>query len=122
MIGFVFVILVALAAFFPSPAYAIPSPDLIIGSLSSLSQIAMLAAATVGGLAVTGARPRLGGGTPTAQAGPWRRIVLWIALGVLALSLGGNLYQHLAAKDAELARFQATLVRPSRSVRTPPMA
>ena len=113
MIGFVFVILVALAAFFPSPAYAIPSPDLIIGSLSSLSQIAMLAAATVGGLAVTGARPRLGGGTPTAQAGPWRRIVLWIALGVLALSLGGNLYQHLAAKDAELARFQATLVRPS---------
>ncbi len=112
MASFVIVILVAFAAFFPVPAYAIPSPDLIIGSLSSLSQIAMLAAATVGGLAVTGARPRLADGT-RAPASPRRRVVLWIALGVMALSLGGNLYQHLAAKDAELARFQATLVRPS---------
>ena len=112
MIGFVFVILVACAAFFPVPAYAIPSPDLIIGSLSSLSQIAMLAAAAFGGLAVTGARPRLGGGTP-APASPRRRVVLWIALGVLVLSLGGNLYQHLAGNDAQMVRFQATLVRPS---------
>ncbi|MGO8913313.1 MAG: rhodanese-like domain-containing protein, partial [Bradyrhizobium sp.] len=112
MAGFVVVILVAFAAFFPHPAYAIPSPDLIIGSLSSLSQIAMLAAAAVGGLAVTGSRPRLGGGIP-ARASPWRRVALWIALGVLALSLGGNLYQYLAGADAQLARFQATLVRPS---------
>lgn len=113
MAGFVIVILVAFAAFFPAPANAIPSPDLIIGSLSSLSQIAMLAAATIGGLAVTGARLRLGGEKKLAPASPRRRVVLWIALGALVLSLGGNLYQHLARNDAELARYQATLVRPS---------
>jgi len=112
MIGFVLVIVVAFATFFPVPAYAIPSPDLIVGSLSSLSQIAMLAAAVVGGLAMTSGRLTFGRGTP-APASPRRRLVLWIALAVMVLSFGGNLYQYLARDDARLARFQATLVRPS---------
>ena len=112
MIGFVLVIVVAFATFFPVPAYAIPSPDLIVGSLSSLSQIAMLAAAVVGGLAMTSGRLTFGRGTP-APISPRRRLVLWIALAVMVLSFGGNLYQYLARDDARLARFQATLVRPS---------
>ncbi|MDE2228350.1 MAG: YidC/Oxa1 family membrane protein insertase [Alphaproteobacteria bacterium] len=98
----------------PSPAHAIPSPDLIVGSLSSLSQLFALLSAVVGGLGFTGSG--LVGWSARGERPPLRgvRLALVLAGGVgLCASLAFNVYQHLAAHDARLARLQATLIRPA---------
>ena len=41
-----------LLAFSSTPSYAIPSPDLVVGSISSISQLIALASAMIGGGAV----------------------------------------------------------------------
>src|SRR5579864_1595476 len=49
----------ALLAFSSAPSYAIPSPDLVVGSISSISQLIALVSAMVGGGAVVvGVRAR----------------------------------------------------------------
>lgn len=109
-----------LLLFCVSPAYAIPAPDLIAGSLSSLSQIATVLSAMIGGLAFSG--PRLLGSASGGAKGRLGRGARWIAIvaGVLLTgSLALNLYQYLGARDARLSRLQGSLVRPTREPGTP---
>ncbi len=99
-----------------TPAYAIPSPDLVAGSISSLSQLFALASALVGGLAFTGTGIGRGAGGAKARSPRSRKLRLLLIGGVctaLCVSLGVNAYQYLSAQQARLDRLQATLIRPS---------
>src|SRR5580700_4810081 len=76
-----------------SPAFAIPSPELVVGSLSSLSQVASLIFATLGGgAALVGARV-----AANRVGAKGRSRFLWpFAIGVFvcfAASLWINIYQ-----------------------------
>lgn len=97
----------------PATAHAIPSPELVIGSVSSLGQLlavgfAMLSG--VGALVATklGFAPKKGS---AALRYPVRLIATLVlfAGGLLAL----NYWQYTKQVSAELARLQATLVRPA---------
>jgi rhodanese-related sulfurtransferase len=95
-----------------TPAQAIPSPELVIGSISSLAQLGTLAAALFGGGAVAiGARAGLRRGT-----GNSRRLVrvALVLFGIAAVLGGLNIYQFMEHRAQVAARLQATLVRPSR--------
>ncbi len=96
------------------PALAIPSPELVIGSVSSLSQLGALLAAMFGGSAVfAGFRARMrSDGTSGRSRLAWR---LCLASMCLAMLLGGlNVYQFTSNTATEVARLQSTLLRPSR--------
>ena len=92
-------------------ALAIPSPELVIGSVSSLSQIAAVGIAMVSGagaivLRKLGIKP--GGRTGSVPAS------VWVGLAVLLTGLIGlNIWQYRQSAAAEMARLQATLVRPA---------
>src|ERR1043165_3333606 len=94
-----------------TPASAIPSPELVVGSFTSVSQLIALASALIGGgtLAVMRGRSR-------AQAALSR----WLLAGVAgaAILLAGsvvlNLYQHVGKQNERQARLEETLLRPSR--------
>jgi len=94
-----------------SAALAIPSPELVIGSVSSLSQIAAVGIAMVSGagalvLRKLGLKP--GGRTGSLPAS------VWVGLAVLLTGLIGlNIWQYRQSAAAETARLQATLVRPA---------
>jgi rhodanese-related sulfurtransferase len=88
-------------------AFAIPSPELVVGSFTSISQLFALASALLGGGAVATVRMRSRG----AQA----RSLLFVALGALVLfvvSAGLNVYQYLSYGKERQARLEATLTRP----------
>ena len=88
------------------PAFAIPSPELIVGSVTSLSQIATLAMAMFGGgAAIVHSR------SPDSRP---RSRLLALALGmVCAVSLGLNAAQWHENSAARQARLEATLLRPT---------
>jgi rhodanese-related sulfurtransferase/membrane protein insertase Oxa1/YidC/SpoIIIJ/phosphohistidine swiveling domain-containing protein len=95
------------------PAFAIPSPELLVGSLSSISQVVSLVFAMLGGgAALVGARvvsKRLGGNNRG-------RIVVPVAIGVLfclAASVWMNIHQYTADKAALQDRLEETLIRPT---------
>ncbi len=93
-------------------AWAIPSPELVIGSVSSLSQLFALGAAMLGGGAV------LAGVRTKQRAATARRHkqVQWAALALFLaclLSVFANFWQHHRAQNTRLARLQATLSRPA---------
>ena len=95
-------------------AYAIPSPELVIGSISSLSQVATLVMALFGGGAVAiGARAGLkrNGGNGSGRVA--MRIALCLFAACVALA-GLNGYQYIKNSEGLTTRLQATLVRPSR--------
>ncbi len=100
------------ACLVPSVALAIPSPELVLGSVSSLSQVFAVGVAAVTGAGALVARrlgvaPRVGTGARV----PTRLI---LALVLTALALGAlNLWQYRMQSARELARLQATLVRPA---------
>lgn len=102
-----------------SPALAIPSPELIIGSLSSISQLLTIGLASVGGVAAVGfgmSARRSGANTRAA-----RRMSL-IALGLLIVALVsaiGNVYQYQTHAAERQERLEATLIRPSRDPGAP---
>src|SRR4051812_26577943 len=54
-----------------APAYAIPSPELVVGSLSSISQLIALASAILGGGAAAFGARAMSHGKTGAQASPW---------------------------------------------------
>src|SRR5262245_53343742 len=89
-------------------AFAIPSPELIVGSFTSISQLFALGSALLGGgAAVATMRMRARGAqTRTSLA------VLIGALVVLVASLGLNVYQYLSSAAERQARLEATLTRP----------
>jgi rifampicin phosphotransferase len=88
-------------------AFAIPSPELIVGSFTSISQLFALGSALLGGgAAVATMRMRARGAqTRTALA------VLLGALVVLVASLGLNVYQYVSYAAEKQARLEGTLTR-----------
>jgi rifampicin phosphotransferase len=94
-------------------AYAIPSPELLVGSLSSLSQVASLVFAMLGGgAALVGARVvsnRVGGEGGSRLFWP-AVIVVLVCLGA---SVWANIYQYTTEKAARQDRLEETLIRPT---------
>lgn len=97
----------------PGAAFAIPSPELVIGSVSSLSQVFAVGIAMVSGLGAIIAS-KLGLARKPGMA-PGRypiKLIAVLSLAVFAL-LFANYMQYNNNKSADLARLQATLVRPA---------
>lgn len=94
-----------------TPAWAIPSPELVVGSFTSVSQLIALVSAVIGGSALLVAR-----GTNRAQAALSRRVLTVIAGSAILLagSIGLNIYQHVGKQNERQARLEETLLRPSR--------
>ncbi len=94
------------------PAYAIPSPELVIGSVSSLAQVgAFFSALLGGGLLATGHRLK-GRGAATS---PLSRIAVLVLTLSCAFLLSANLYQYFDNRAESQARLQATLTRPAQT-------
>ena len=92
-------------------AYAIPSPELVVGSFVSLSQLFALASAVLGGgAAYATMRVRRGGGSAAMSRG------LLYTAGVLFLllcsSIGFNIYQYVTDSNARQERLEGALSRP----------
>jgi rifampicin phosphotransferase len=90
-----------------SPAAAIPSPELIIGSAASLSQIGALIAATFGGGALLA-------GSKAGRASRALRITLMVFAVLIAALSAALAVVWSAAVSERQARLEATLVRPAR--------
>jgi rifampicin phosphotransferase len=111
--AYVFAAVTAVAACLAdgTPAFAIPSPELIVGSFTSISQlVALLSAMVAGGAAVIGARARSSGNEISVRR---IRSLTIAAVVLLALSLGANLYQFWSAHAQLQKRLEATLTRPT---------
>ena len=95
-------------------AFAIPSPELVVGSFVSISQLFALASAVLGGgAAYATMRARRRGGSAEMSRG-----LLYTAVGlfaVLVVSIGINIWQYVAQTNARQARLESTLLRPSRA-------
>ena len=97
----------------PQAAWAIPSPELVIGSVSSLSQVFAVGLAMMSGVgamlaAKLGFKPGSGAKTTRYPV----KLIFSLVLVAAALA-AGNYWQYSTAKSQELARLQATLVRPA---------
>ena len=95
-------------------AFAIPSPELVVGSFVSISQLFALASAILGGgAAYATLRMRRRGGSAAMSRG-----LLYTAAGlfaVLVVSIGLNIWQYVSESNARQARLEDTLLRPSRA-------
>ena len=94
-------------------AHAIPSPELVVGSFVSITQLFALASAILGGGAAyaTMRLRRRGGAAPRSMS------LLFTALGLFVLccaSVGFNIYQYFDQKNERQARLEDTLLRPAR--------
>ena len=100
-------------AFSSTPSYAIPSPDLVVGSISSISQLIALASAMIGGGAVVvGVRAGANGaGSGRAARIAWR--VAIAATVLVCVSLAGNYYQYSRQRSDRQTRLQAAILRPT---------
>src|SRR6476660_3645332 len=110
---FIFVTMIgalALCCFGTEQAFAIPSPELVVGSFVSLSQLFALASAILGGgAAYATMRVRRRGGSAEMSRG-----LLYTAGGlfaVLVVSIGVNIYQYVTDANARQARLEATLTK-----------
>ena len=103
----------SLALFGTGPAFAIPSPELVVGSIVSLSQLFALASAILGGgAAYATMRSRRNGSTVAARS------TFGLAVGLLVLLIVSgvfNIYQYLGLTNERQARLESTLLRPSRA-------
>jgi rhodanese-related sulfurtransferase/membrane protein insertase Oxa1/YidC/SpoIIIJ/phosphohistidine swiveling domain-containing protein len=111
--GYVTAASVLLLLFSSAPSYAIPSPDLVVGSISSISQlIALISAMIGGGAVVVGARASANSsGASRAVRIAWRTAA--VALVVLGLSLTGNYYQYSSAQSERQTRLETAIQRPT---------
>lgn len=101
------------ALILPGAAYAIPSPELVIGSVSSLSQVLAVGFAAVSGAGALIAR-RLGFVQKSGRGSthfPVRLISVLVLVAAVFAAL--NIWQYQNHKSRELARLQGTLVRPA---------
>jgi rifampicin phosphotransferase len=95
------------------PAYAIPSPELVIGSVSSLSQIFAVGFAMISGtIAAFGAKFGFKKKQGAVQSGFLVNSLIVLVL-LLSASIGYNFYQNSQAAAKEQARLRETLVRPA---------
>jgi rhodanese-related sulfurtransferase/membrane protein insertase Oxa1/YidC/SpoIIIJ/phosphohistidine swiveling domain-containing protein len=91
-------------------AFAIPSPELVVGSFVSISQLFALASAVLGGGAAY-ATVRAGRNGSAAMS----RGLLYISAAmfvVLVASVSINIYQYVTQSNARQERLEATLNRP----------
>ncbi len=94
------------------PAQAIPSPELVLGSVSSLSQILALGVTLLSGVgAAIFGRLGLLSGKNNRRRYPIRLIAGLVAL--VAVLGAANHWQWQTHKEDELLRLQATLTRPA---------
>lgn len=97
----------------PLPALAIPSPELVIGSVSSLSQVFAVGIAMISGLgAVIAAKLGL---NPSGAAKNTRypvKLLLFLTFLAMVLAVG-NYWQYSSNNALEQERLQATLLRPA---------
>ncbi len=94
-------------------AAAIPSPELIIGSAASISQLFAFGAAFLGGGAVLVGRRAAAAKKNDIRARK-RLLKVGFSLFFVALVLAGlNIFQYQNAKQDRLTRLQATLNRPA---------
>jgi rhodanese-related sulfurtransferase/membrane protein insertase Oxa1/YidC/SpoIIIJ/phosphohistidine swiveling domain-containing protein len=91
-------------------AFAIPSPELVVGSLVSISQLFALGSAVLGGgAAYATMRAHRNGSARMSRA------LLYTTAGlaaVLVISISVNVYQYVAGANARQERLEATLTRP----------
>jgi rhodanese-related sulfurtransferase/membrane protein insertase Oxa1/YidC/SpoIIIJ/phosphohistidine swiveling domain-containing protein len=91
-------------------AFAIPSPELIVGSFTSISQLFALGSALLGGGAAVATMRARGAQSRTTFA------ILVGALVVLAASIGLNVYQYASYGAERQARLEGTLTRAMPSI------
>lgn len=107
------VVCTVFGSIFAMPAVAIPSPELVIGSAASLSQIFAFGSAVLGGGAIVAGR-RSGFQNIQGQKARKKLVFGGIGVVVIAVALAGlNIYQFQTAKQIRLSRLQATLNRPA---------
>ena len=105
--------IVGAAVLLPTAAIAIPSPELVIGSVSSLSQVFAVGFAAVTGVGALMAK-RLGFARKPGHAATRFPVGLIAGLFLVAAMLGAlNLWQFNTHNSQEMARLQGTLVRPA---------
>ncbi len=93
-----------------APAWAIPSPDLVISLSASFAQVLGLLSVVFGGLAFS-SRTTLTGEAKTQT--PARRWSFKIVLGLFIAALGVNIYQYTREADANNQRLRTNLTRAS---------
>ncbi len=109
-IGFVILIISGFSAY---PAFAIPSPELVIGSVSSLTQIFAIGFAMVSGaIAAFGAKLGLKRKQGAVQSKFLINAVIVLVL-LLSVSIGYLIYQKNQVDLNEQTRLQKTLTRPA---------
>ena len=114
---------VALSLLGTGSALAIPSPELIVGSFVSLSQLFALASAILGGgAAYATVRARRGGSQSLSRSMIVAAVVMFV---LLVVSVGFNIYQYVEQKNERQLGLKARCCgRPaprqvSRTIRTP---
>lgn len=110
----VVVVTILVSCLAATAAMAIPSPELVIGSVSSLSQILAIAFAAVTGSGAVAAR-KFGGGSSEKHS----KVLIWVAFGFAMLSIAltaALIWESRSHANAELARLQSTLVRPAQLI------
>lgn len=95
-----------------TPAAAIPSPELVVGSLTSLSQLAAVLSALLGGGAVAAGARFAGRQENMGQLRRLRRLTAVFALTAFAAAAAA-LYLYVAGLNRDQARLEATLLRPT---------
>src|ERR1700709_12685 len=92
-------------------AFAIPSPELVVGSFVSITQLFALAASILGGgAAFATMRAKRRGGSAEMSRG-----LLYTSAGlfaVMTISIGVNIWQYVTDANARQERLEATLTRP----------
>ena len=96
------------------PALAIPSPELIVGSFVSLSQLFALGSAVLGGGAAYATLRARRGGSNTGSRG--MMVAGSSAFVLLILSAGFNVYQYVEQKNERQVRLESTLMRPTHAL------
>jgi len=92
----------------PAPAWAIPSPDLVVNMFGSVAQLLGLSTVLLG----AGFMNRRSISKRSGSHRGWRRL-FWGAFALLFISLVGNLLQYSHNLDATNQRLQANLWRSS---------
>mgnify|MGYP005989620579 CR=1 FL=1 len=109
----IFTLFVSALIIAPDRVYAIPSPELVIGSVSSLSQVFAVGIAMVTGTgAMLATRLGLAPKHPVHGRVFPKKLITGLVFGMLALGML-NFWQYTTQKTAERARLEATLVRPA---------
>src|SRR5256712_783152 len=94
---------------FTTPLWAIPSPDLVVNFVASAAQVLGVLTLFLGGFAISSRKG-------VKSSGPASKGLRWsfrIAVTLLLVSLGANVFQYFSRIDATNCRLQTNLWRSS---------